>query len=54
MMGEGVIDIPTIRSWVEEQGFDGSVEVEIFSDKDWWTRPAYEVLHAMTSALPVI
>ena len=54
MMGEGVIDIPAIRSVVEAQGFDGLVEVEIFSAEDWWTRPADEVLAAMTGALPSI
>ena len=37
LMGEGCIDIPEIRSWVEEAGFDGYNEVEIFSDKYWAT-----------------
>lgn len=44
MMGDGVIDIPQIRRWVEAQGFDGYSEVEIFSADDWWKRPADEVL----------
>ena len=44
MMGDGVIDIPQIRGWVEAQGFDGYSEVEIFSAGDWWKRPADEVL----------
>ncbi|MEQ9815265.1 MAG: sugar phosphate isomerase/epimerase family protein [Azospirillaceae bacterium] len=44
MMGDGVIDIPLIRSWVEEAGYDGFHEVEIFSSLDWWTRPAEEVV----------
>jgi sugar phosphate isomerase/epimerase len=44
MMGDGVIDIPRIRSWVEAAGFDGYSEVEIFSTQDWWTRPGAEVL----------
>ena len=35
LMGEGCIDIPAIRGWVEETGFDGFNEVEIFSDA-WW------------------
>ncbi len=43
MMGDGVIDIRLIRSWVEEAGYDGFCEVEIFS-RDWWARPADEVL----------
>ena len=44
MMGDGVIDIPRIRGWVEDAGFDGYSEVEIFSRDDWWKRPADEVL----------
>ncbi|MFA5852999.1 MAG: sugar phosphate isomerase/epimerase family protein [Spirochaetales bacterium] len=35
LMGEGCIDIPRIRSWVEKTGFAGFVEVEIFSDIYW-------------------
>jgi len=35
LMGEGCINIPEIRSWVEAPGFDGFNEVEIFSDKFW-------------------
>ena len=31
LMGEGCIDIPKIRSWVEKAGFNGFNEVEIFS-----------------------
>lgn len=44
MMGEGVIDIPRIRGWVEATGFAGYSEVEIFSTQDWWLRPHGEVL----------
>ena len=43
MMGDGVIDIPKVRGWVEAQGFNGYVEVEIFSNA-WWQRPLDEVL----------
>lgn len=35
MMGEGCIDIPAIRGWVEQTGFRGFIEVEIFSDQFW-------------------
>ncbi len=35
LMGEGCIDIPTIRGWVEDAGFRGYNEVEIFSDEYW-------------------
>lgn len=44
MMGDGVIDIPRIRSWVEGQGFAGYSEVEIFSSGNWWRRDHCEVL----------
>jgi sugar phosphate isomerase/epimerase len=44
MMGDGVIDIPRIRGWVEAQGFAGYSEVEIFSTGNWWQRDAGEVL----------
>jgi sugar phosphate isomerase/epimerase len=44
MMGDGVIDIPRIRGWVEAQGFAGYSEVEIFSTNHWWQRPHEEVL----------
>lgn len=44
MMGDGVIDIPKIRGWVEAAGYDGAAEVEIFSKDNWWRRDADEVL----------
>jgi sugar phosphate isomerase/epimerase len=44
MMGDGVIDIPRIRGWVEAQGFAGYSEVEIFSAGNWWQREHSEVL----------
>jgi sugar phosphate isomerase/epimerase len=46
MMGDGVIEIPRIRGWVEAAGFAGYSEVEIFSSADWWRRPEDEVLAA--------
>lgn len=44
MMGDGVIDLRQLRSWVEENGYDGMHEVEIFSKDNWWKRPVDEVL----------
>jgi sugar phosphate isomerase/epimerase len=44
MMGDGVIELPLIRSWVEAAGYRGFQEVEIFSELDWWRRDADEVL----------
>jgi len=37
LMGDGCIDVPQIRGWMEETGFNGYNEVEIFSDKYWAT-----------------
>jgi len=44
MMGDGVIDIPKIRGWVEAQGFAGYSEVEIFSAGNWWQQDRAAVL----------
>jgi sugar phosphate isomerase/epimerase len=35
LMGEGCIPLRQIRSWVEKAGFNGFIEVEIFSDIYW-------------------
>jgi sugar phosphate isomerase/epimerase len=43
MMGDGVIDIKSVRGAVEAQGFAGYSEIEIFSN-DWWDKPIDEVL----------
>ena len=45
MMGDGVIDLPKIRNWVENTGYSGFHEVEIFSQENWWKREPEEVLH---------
>ena len=37
LMGEGCINIREIRGWVEETGFKGYNEVEIFSNRLWAT-----------------
>jgi sugar phosphate isomerase/epimerase len=44
MMGDGIIDLPRIRDAVEQAGFHGPQEVEIFSVEDWWKRDGDEVL----------
>lgn len=44
MMGDGVIDIPRIRGWVEAAGYRGFNEVEIFSERNWWQRDPEEVV----------
>ncbi len=45
MMGDGVIDIRSLRAAVEAQGFTGYSEIEIFSDH-WWDQPMDDVLRA--------
>lgn len=35
LMGEGCIAIKEIRGWVEKAGFNGFIEVEIFSNRHW-------------------
>ncbi len=47
MMGDGVIDIPGIRAMVERAGYDGWIEVEIFSQRNWWKRDADEVVEVI-------
>ena len=37
MMGDGVIDIKSLRAAVEAQGYAGYSEIEIFSN-DWWAQ----------------
>jgi len=44
MMGDGVIDLPLIRGWMDAAGYRGMHEVEIFSAQDWWKRDGDEVL----------
>jgi sugar phosphate isomerase/epimerase len=44
MMGDGIIDLPQLRRWVEEAGYAGYSEVEIFSRANWWQRDGGEVL----------
>lgn len=38
MPGDGVIDIAAIRQQVENAGFNGAVELEIFSPHHWWRK----------------
>ena len=46
LMGEGCIDIKEIRGWVEEAGFSGYNEVEVFSNR-WWGKDQDEFLEAI-------
>jgi len=44
MMGDGVVDLPRIRAWMEAAGYRGMHEVEIFSTQTWWKRDPDVVL----------
>jgi sugar phosphate isomerase/epimerase len=52
MMGDGVINLPLIRRWIEKAGYAGFQEVEIFSELDWWKRDPDEVLTTCKERLP--
>jgi sugar phosphate isomerase/epimerase len=49
LMGEGCIDIEQLRGWVEEGGFNGFHEVEIFS-KYYWAMDQNEFLKMIVEA----
>ena len=51
MMGDGVIDLPRIRGWVERAGFEGYAEVEIMSARNWWLRDPDQVLRVCLERL---
>jgi sugar phosphate isomerase/epimerase len=44
MPGDGCIDNRGILAQIDATGFDGPVEVEIFSDRNWWKRDPDEVV----------
>jgi len=48
MPGDGVIELRKLRSLVEAAGYQGAVEIEIFSEA-WWSRPLEEVLDVCIS-----
>jgi len=50
MMGDGIIDIPRIRGWIESAGYQGFCEVEILSDT-WWARSMDDTLGACVRAM---
>ena len=49
LMGEGCIDIRRIRGWVEQAGFQGWIEVEIFSNR-YWASDQHEFLAKIKQA----
>lgn len=43
MMGDGIIELKKLRGWMEDAGYAGFSEVEIFSEY-WWSQPGEQVL----------
>ena len=54
MMGDGVADLKSIRKWVEQAGYTGHCEVEIFSSEHWWKKPPGVVLDLITERFRVV
>lgn len=55
MVGDGVIDLPAIRGWLDEIGYDGCFELEIFSELDWWQRDPDETVRiAVERCAPLV
>jgi sugar phosphate isomerase/epimerase len=54
MMGDGVIDIPHVRGLIEAAGYDELVEVEIFSETNWWRKDAAVTLAACAERLQTV
>lgn len=53
MPGDGVIDLAGLRRQVEEAGYRGHVEVEIFSQRNWWQRDPDEVVRTIAERAQV-
>ncbi|MCY1299478.1 Xylose isomerase-like TIM barrel [compost metagenome] len=51
MMGDGVIDLTGLRHAMEDAGYCGPVEVEIFSRDNWWQRDPMDVLRTCAERL---
>lgn len=49
LMGEGCIPVNKIRGWVEQTGFRGFNEVEIFSNS-WWAKDQHEFMKEIIKA----
>jgi len=47
MPGDGLIDNRKIRAWVEKAGYEGLIEVEIFSARNWWQRNPDDVVRTI-------
>ena len=50
-MGDGVVDLRVISRQIEQAGYDGLVEVEIFSRDKWWKENPTDVLSVCADRL---
>jgi sugar phosphate isomerase/epimerase len=51
MMGDGAIDVRSFRGLMENAGYEGPVEVELFSTENWGKRPMAETLQVCRERL---
>lgn len=51
MPGDGLIDLPGWRRMVEAAGYDGPVEVEIFSATKWWQTAPDEMVRTIVDRM---
>ena len=49
MMGDGVIELKRLRAAVEQAGYTGPIEVEIFNER-LWSKPAAEIVERVKKA----
>ncbi|MFM0323500.1 sugar phosphate isomerase/epimerase family protein [Caballeronia glebae] len=54
MMGDGVVDLSAMRESIECAGYEGLIEVEIFSKENWWRRDPDEVLRICADRLQTL
>jgi sugar phosphate isomerase/epimerase len=54
LMGDGVIDIPALRTTTDETGYNGPIEVEIFNQALWNTDPDEALRNACAAFLKFV
>lgn len=54
MMGDGVVELRKLRAMVEAAGYDGLIEVEIFSRDRWWKEDPDTVLRTCRERLQTV
>jgi sugar phosphate isomerase/epimerase len=54
MMGDGVADLPRLRRAVEQAGYAGPHEVEIFSRDNWWKQDEEVVIRTCAERLQTV